>query len=78
MARDDTPGEALWYLCGRFAAAHDDKAARETLTYLIDRYPSSRMAKRAKDELAIEHPCVGVVPPSPSASGSGAAPKASP
>jgi hypothetical protein len=59
-AREDTPGEALWQLCGRFAAERNDAAARATLDYLIERYPSSRMATRAKDERGAEHPCAGV------------------
>ncbi|MBI2394728.1 MAG: hypothetical protein HYV09_34485 [Deltaproteobacteria bacterium] len=60
-ARDETPGEALWLLCGRFAAAGDDDGARRTLDYLIERYPSSREAKRAVEERKAEHPCAGVV-----------------
>ena len=59
-AREDTPGEALWQLCGKFAGARNDAAARATLDYLIERYPSSRMATRAKDEREAEHPCAGV------------------
>lgn len=58
--REDTPGEALWNLCGRFAAEGNDKAARETLDELIERYPSSRLAKRAEDERKQEHPCASV------------------
>lgn len=61
-AREDTTGEALWQLCGRFAAAGDDAAARKTLDYLIERYPSSREAKRAKDEREAAHPCADVAP----------------
>jgi hypothetical protein len=68
-ARDETPGEALWLLCGRFAAKGDDAAARATLDYLIERYPSSREAERAKDEKSAAHPCAGVAAP-PAASGS--------
>jgi hypothetical protein len=71
-AREDTPGEALWQLCGRFAAERNDTAARATLDYLIERYPSSRMATRAKDERGAEHPCAGVA-----AEASAAAAKAS-
>ena len=68
-AREETPGEALWQLCGRFAAQGNDAAARTTLDDLIERYPSSREATRAKDERRAEHPCRGVVV-APSASGS--------
>jgi len=59
-AREETPGEALWQLCGRFAAHGDDASARATLDYLIERYPSSREAERAKDERGAAHPCAGV------------------
>jgi len=65
-ARDETPGEALWLLGGRFAAKGDDAAARGTLDYLIERYPSSREAERAKEEREATHPCAGVVPPAAS------------
>ena len=61
-AREDSTGEALWQLCGRFAAAGDDAAARKTLDYLIERYPASREAKRAKDERDAAHPCADVTP----------------
>jgi hypothetical protein len=58
--REDTPGEALWNLCGRFAARGDDQAARETLDELVERYPSSRLAARAQDERKQAHPCATV------------------
>jgi hypothetical protein len=76
-ARDETPGEALWLLCGRFAAKGDDAAARATLDYLIERYPSSREAERAKDERQAPHPCAGVVPPAGPSSSVAAPPAAS-
>ena len=60
-ARDEGPGEALWLLCGRFAAAGDDDGAKRTLDYLIERYPASREAKRAEEERKAAHPCAGVV-----------------
>lgn len=72
-AREETTGEALWLLCGRFAAAGDDAGARKTLDYLIERYPSSREAKRAKDERDAEHPCRDAIEkekPKPKSSGS--------
>ena len=71
-AREETPGEALWALCGRFAAKGDDVSARATLDYLIERYPSSREAERAKEERDQPHPCAGV------AGTGGAAPSGSP
>ena len=73
-AREETLGEALWLLCGRFAAAGDDEGARRTLDYLMERYPASREAKRAKDEREAPHPCAGLVEKgSPKASASAAA-----
>lgn len=72
-AREETPGEALWQLCGRFAAKGDDASARATLDYLIERYPSSREAERAKSEREAAHPCSGVALPA-SVSGPASAP----
>ncbi|MEZ4405742.1 MAG: hypothetical protein R3A52_04485 [Polyangiales bacterium] len=46
LAREETPGEALWAL-ERFAAAGDVASQRETLRFLVERYPSSRFAPRA-------------------------------
>ncbi len=59
-AREETPGEALWSLCGRFAEQGDDASARRVLDYLIERYPSSREAARAREEREAAHPCAGV------------------
>jgi hypothetical protein len=47
----ETPGEALYGLAGQFKAKGDDKAWRTTLEYLIARYPNSRFAGMAKDDL---------------------------
>jgi hypothetical protein len=58
--REDSPAEALWTLCGRFALEGNDKAARETLDELVDRYPSSKLAGRAEDERKLDHPCASV------------------
>jgi len=49
--RYETPGEALYELARRFKKAGDDKAWRETLEYLVERYPNSRHALMAKDDL---------------------------
>jgi hypothetical protein len=59
-AREETVGEALIGLCGRFADKGDDESAKRVLDYLIERYPSSREAERAKDERNAAHPCKGV------------------
>ncbi len=45
---EDSPAEALWDLSERFGAAGDDEGRARTLEYLIERYPSSRFAERAR------------------------------
>ena len=52
LRREETPPEALYDLATRFKAKGDVRAYRDTLSYLVERYPSSRFAMRAKDELA--------------------------
>ena len=51
LRRYETPPEVLYDLALRFRAKGDTKAWRDTLSYLIERYPSSRFAVRARDEL---------------------------
>ncbi len=51
LLRNDTPGEALYDLAQGFRTKGDDHAYRETLRFLIERYPSSRRAVLAKAEL---------------------------
>jgi outer membrane protein assembly factor BamD (BamD/ComL family) len=51
LRREDTAGDALWSLAQDFRAKHEDAAARETLKYLLDRYPSSRYAPAAREQL---------------------------
>jgi hypothetical protein len=48
---EDTAGDGLWGLAQDFRARHEDAAARETLRYLAERYPSSRHAAEARAEL---------------------------
>lgn len=50
----ETPPEALYRLSEHFARQGDDQARVETLRYLIERYPNSRFAVRAKNELERE------------------------
>ena len=50
--REDSPGDALWELAQDFRAHHDEAAARGTLTYLVEKYPSSRYAPAAREQLA--------------------------
>ncbi len=49
---DETPGDALWQLAQRFEAEHDEAAARQTMRFLVERYPSSRWARLARESLA--------------------------
>ncbi len=51
-ALEETPGQALYELAKQFRAEGNTKAWRDTLAYLIKRYPSSRFAAIAQDELA--------------------------
>jgi hypothetical protein len=49
--RAETPAEALYGLAAKFRASGDVRAWRTTLAYLIERYPNSRFALMAKDDL---------------------------
>jgi hypothetical protein len=51
LRKDDTPGDALWQLAQRFHDENDEAAARRTLQYLVERYPSSRWAPAAREQL---------------------------
>jgi hypothetical protein len=51
LRRYETPGEALYGLSQQFKAKGDAKAWRATLEYLISRYPNSRYAGMARDDL---------------------------
>lgn len=52
MRRYETPGEALYGLAGEFKAKGDENAWRVTLEYLVARYPNSRFAGMARDDLS--------------------------
>jgi hypothetical protein len=52
LAREESPAEALWQLSERFAIQGDGAARTSTLRFLIERYPSSRFAERARLALA--------------------------
>ena len=51
VQREETPGEALYRLAEEFRARGDEQAYRATLEFLVSRYPSSRFAPAARDEL---------------------------
>lgn len=48
LRQEETAPEALWGLAERFRAQHDTPARAATLRYLVDRYPSSNYAERAR------------------------------
>ncbi|MBL8605003.1 MAG: hypothetical protein JNK72_23950 [Myxococcales bacterium] len=48
LAREETPGEALWGLAARFEAEGNTAAQRATLCYLVERHPNNRFAPRAR------------------------------
>ena len=52
LRREDTAGDALWALAENFRDNHNEQAARDTLAYLVEKYPSSRYTSAAKEELA--------------------------
>lgn len=48
----EDPGEALYGLAGQFKASGDQRAYVSTLRYLAERYPASRFAHMAREDLA--------------------------
>jgi hypothetical protein len=52
LQEDDTPGDALWRLAQKFHDRRDGPAERQTLQYLVERYPASRWVAPAREELA--------------------------
>jgi outer membrane protein assembly factor BamD (BamD/ComL family) len=50
-AREDEPGDALYALSQDFHAKGNDEAAKQTLRFLLEKYPSNRHAPAARAEL---------------------------
>ncbi len=48
---EPSPGDALYELAQDFHAKGNDAAARDTLKYLVDHYPSNRHVPAARAEL---------------------------
>jgi len=48
---EEEPAEVLYGLAERFEAQGDARARAETLRYIVSRYPSSRFAIMAKQDL---------------------------
>jgi len=51
LRREETPGEALYGLAQQFKAKGNERAWRQTLEYLVARYPNSRFAEMARQDL---------------------------
>jgi hypothetical protein len=48
---NDSPGDALWALAMDFRAKGNEEAARQTMRFLVEKYPSNRHVTEAKFEL---------------------------
>jgi hypothetical protein len=51
--REDTAGDALWDLAEDFKAKGNDEARKQTLRFLVEKYPSNRHVPAAREELGI-------------------------
>lgn len=48
---EDSPGDALYALAQDFRTKGNDEAAKQTLRFLVERYPSNRHVPAARAEL---------------------------
>jgi Tfp pilus assembly protein PilF len=51
LRREDTAGDALYDLAQEFRKKGNEQAAKETLRYLVEHYPSNRHVPAARAEL---------------------------
>jgi len=51
LRHEDDAGDALWNLAMDFRQKGNEDAAKQTLRYLVDHYPSNRHVPEAKAEL---------------------------
>lgn len=51
-AREESPADALWLLASQFGREDNPIARERTLRFLVDRYPNSRQAERARIALS--------------------------
>ncbi len=56
LAREETPGDALYNLAEDFKRKNDPEAAHATLRFLVEHYPSSRHSQEAREELGMKSP----------------------
>ena len=61
---EDTAGDALWSLAQDFRAKGNEQAARDTLRYLVEHYPSNRHVPAARAELDGPAPAASASPAS--------------
>jgi Tfp pilus assembly protein PilF len=54
LRREDDSGDALYALAQDFRAKGNDAAAKDTLRFLVEHYPSNRHATAARAELGGE------------------------
>jgi hypothetical protein len=59
LRREDDAGDALYALAQDFRAKGDEESARQTLRFLVEKYPSNRHVPSVRAELAAE----GAPPP---------------
>lgn len=52
LRHEDDAGDALWALAMDFRAKGNEQAARQTLEFLVQKYPSNRHVPAAKEDLA--------------------------
>ncbi len=48
---EDDAGDALWALAMDFRAKGNEEAAKQTLRYLVEKYPSNRHVPEAREQL---------------------------
>jgi hypothetical protein len=51
LRHEDDAGDALWALARDFRAKGNESAARETMGFLVEKYPSNRHVAEARAEL---------------------------
>ncbi len=54
--REDTAGDALYALAQDFRAKGNEQAAKDTLRFLVEKYPSNRHVPAARAELEGQGP----------------------
>jgi hypothetical protein len=51
LPREDSAGDALYNLAQDFRVKGNEQAAKDTLRYLVEHYPSNRHVPAAREEL---------------------------